>query len=788
MNANNPSAPYNAGCRLGKARSVIASSIVNSAVLYIGIGLIVTPRISISQQPSVRQSTDMEMDLWRVLRSAGARQTAAAMCQRRLQAASPGSEAAAMWTIRLTAVNTDAALASDSAELWQTAAAPCREFLMSYPASDRMIWVKYQMALVELAASRDAVLTLLATVAPENSRPAVLRLVRQSVDSLSNVVTEIELNERMPSVTAEELRGLNADARLSLAEAMLLRHRCYPAKSDDALAAAVEAERIAVELLQVWPAPTEKGGQATRLRVLARLAIEDLMGASELSKQLANTRDPESVAAIARVLIAQGQYNQATSLLEESPAANGELELTRLELLFKQDPQASAITQRLAGIEARFGRYWRRRAELEILNRLPTTQATPELDETRAMQFLAASKYNEAAEMLLSAAKVSRLRGESGDATRLMFRAGAVLLKAGRTLEGIESLRTAAVADRKNSQAASMHLQACWLVGKQSTAEPMQFTDLLGEHLRLWPDDTTSNQAAEWLIAYGRDLYRPDLVVAELLKIPSSSNRYEKTIEIAGRLAIEQLREQWSNDPLGCERTAVKLARDFEISGESAKKYAGWIRILFDVAVGNDAPDNESSVGTLPLFSCLYQLRKGSSAATTDLANAITDLPKDQQPWLTDAARRLVRDGRNMSTPPSADFGKGVLILLDNGPDFGDANWLKAHAKSWTNDWNAAFGIAEGLEADGRWAAESIGIYWASMNSREAQQTALRLWDAIASGSQLGSPSWLSARYATARLLIAMGRGKEAQQVIGYVLATVSEEQTKPFLELKPQK
>ncbi len=750
----------------------------------------VTTRLAITAD-AVRQTTDLELDLWRSLRNQNLFETAEQMCRDRMAQASAESDELAQWTIRLSAVLTDQALALDTAEAWQRAAEPCDAWLRTHAMHPRAVWVQAQRNLVEIAAARDAVLRLLAATDADTLRPVTLRLLRQATDRQTRLLEDLQVRTAEGSVTAEELRGLRADVRLQLAEIHLLRQQCHPYESDDGLAAAADADRTVAEMLGDWPVTTERGLQATRIRVLAKVASGDAAAAMELCQVLKNSPDPQHRAACVRAAIASKDYGTAEQLLAITQATHGELELARLAWLAARRSSTDRLDQQMQKITREFGAYWQRRAQWEILRTAGTNSESVAVLQAGAIEAAGKGKLTDAAQQFLKLADLLSRQKQADEAMTARLQAAAAYQRAAATdptlqIKTVEVLRGAATAHPQHAQAAAAHLQAAFMAGQREDQRVL-YQQLIDEHLQTWPDSPTTRKAIEWIVSQALREDARDQAAKQLLNIPPQADAAKDALAQAAALWQQHLRAVWSEDEVQAEqaaRAAIALLQQYasKLNDPNAVTHAMKLALLF-LPLDQIAKLQTS----VPELKQWHAMRLGQGFEIANVKSEWAGRDENEQFTLADLVRRMTRDLRTSGRVPDRAEGQRLRELIALAPDLGDQAWLLVLGDGWSGNWEKA--TKDALEFPiqrGTRSRESLAKYWASLNDPASRTAALAVWNQASQRAALGSSEWLTSKLEVAKLLIATGQQEEAKRLIAFVVASVDEAVAQPFLQLQP--
>lgn len=788
--------------------------LLRAAIASAVMGAVLAAAAPAAESPTGRRTTDRNADLIAALIDQGQYGVAEAICQRHLAVAPGGTPENAAWSIRLSSVRIAGLLAAgvDEDEAWRAAREPLERALSGYESSALAPWLQLQRLLVELARSESRGMRFLANPADTATRDAMLEGLRGAIAGLREL--DARLAEMIPLVNAgrlpeaaaaADLIRLQQTVRHRVVEALLLRGDAYPPGSDDALAAATEAEQAAESLLQSSAADATAREAAVRMRAEARRRSGDPGAAVALLQSFLQENGSVEPATIAELVLAeleQGHREEAAQWLDafygERPAAaprSLEMDLARLRYL-THDAEAAATRGEIAAwieqIGHRNGAYARRRAETEMLQvvRVEPSEGNATLMAARAGELLRSGRPQGAAEAahLLAEASLAAERDDPAEAFRLGVQSGAVLVKLGRHAEAARQF--AAVATRMADQphAAAVHFEAARQQAKHLAAAPPEqaaaaseaVERMLEDQLRRWPESEEAIAARLWLIRI-REAAGEFARAAEVaLRLPTGAVEWPAAIRQAGRLWRQALAA--SDDPRQRQETASQALAALARVAQPHAAIAAEERNLIAAVTLDREPlqanwvqsppaDDEDALGDFA--ADLHRVRLGS-VDPRGIALSVPDVP-DRETIVYLALQRL-RDDAAAYPAERERLGRSMLRIIEGAGSGGPAReFLEAEAMALSGDWRAAAErierIAEGpprQPAALRRGAQLLG----SLDDPQAKERAIEIWSRLSAGLPKGSDGWHEAKLATIELMAARGDASEAAKLARFVLLT----------------
>ncbi|HVU89209.1 MAG TPA: hypothetical protein VHD36_17925 [Pirellulales bacterium] len=420
-------------------------------------------------------------------------------------------------------------------ELWKQSLATVDDFARRYPQSPRLVQIRVQRALVQLAWGELLAQELDTGGARDARLTAARDHLRQAIEELEKGIEKIaELQRRLqPSrkpapgeLSTSELRSLERNSQYQLARALRRQGESYPLESADRANSLTQAGELLRVLAQgdvedplTWPSRLDA---TTCYRLLGHLEA-----ATRRLDQLDEESPPPRAQLRARaermrVALAEKHVSEALALVEKGRVVedfiSADLDLATLEVYLAawraavdagEKSQASAWQEKAAAvvrdIERDHGPYWRRRGESLFAEQIAANPGTTDVGvlAKAAEGFYRAGQPDEALAAFDRAVREAHTAGQDAKAFELGYAAAAIEQERKNYAAAAERFRQAALAAPDDPQAAASHLMAIYdlgLLARSGAAEPLaHYTKLLEEHLETWPKAETVDRAHLWL-------------------------------------------------------------------------------------------------------------------------------------------------------------------------------------------------------------------------------------------------------------------------------------------------
>ena len=616
-------------------------------------------------------------------------------CRDRLRRTDLDESRRAEMTIELSRSLVEHALESppgDSADLWRQALKATDDFAQRSPHSPRLLQVRVQHGLVLLA--RGQLLREEAEVMADRGGrlDAARDDLRKAIDELKRAGADVaeQLRRQPPKAqgdaaefTPPELLSLQKNVSYQLARALRNQGQSYPANSADRSASLVQAAELLGPLAQ--SEPTDPLAWPSRLdEITCYRLLGDEAAALRRLELLERQKPPPRVLLAARaqrirLALAAKNVGDALAVLDKGRDEAGEtspeldlafletylqawqaaVEAKRSEAAAQWQSQAAAIVQQ---IDRAYGGYWARRAESLLAERVAGSTGIGDLTVlVRAAEgFYRAGQIDDALLAYDRARETARNNRDAAQAFDLGYTAAAVEQARQHFAAAADRFHELALANPRHEKAPDAHLLAIYNTNRAErvdTQSAEQHTShnaqLLKEHLALWSQGPSADQARLWL-ARQRQQEQAWLEAIALYQAirPDGAQADEAVQSVAAcyRAVLAELRAQGKPT----DETAVAAARYFEsvITGAGGRRPRRFTSSQLDAAV-------EAAKLWLELAG------DGFARAERILSAALAAAENAPEKWTASARGLLVYSlagqGRN-------DEAARVLDQLKNGP------------------------------------------------------------------------------------------------------------------------
>lgn len=733
-----------------------------------------------------RATNDRDADLVQALVERARFDDALSICRMLSRGADPEGDAVARWAITQSQILVARQMGMEQFENAdvERAAGPITELLTSYPDHRRQLFLLAGVADVHQGAAMHRLLR--AAVAPTDAqaRDQATTSLLQTNDELEALVKRISearilLDQQggvRPFALLDDLARLQQTLQVDSVSLALMQTELFAPGSDDGVAAATRAERIADEAITRLPSDTKARREVERMKIESILRAGQYDRADEqLAVQLAASDPPSDsrwIALRVRIDMAQQRMQQAAARLGdyygEQPAfapRSIDMDLARWEYLLRANSGSTPPGDWLDAIQTRGGAYARRRGEaiaLSLLGR-PDASSMPGIDPAivaaQGHDYLRRGEPARAAALLAAAAAAER------NADRAIARAAeaaAAFESISRHQEAVSVLAETAIANASALQASAAHLQAALLLASSDPTAIGSLESMLQTNLRQWPGGDTAPAAREWLAklltGQGRFVDAAEVIIA----VPADrlttdaldaidrhwlaafhANAPENSLEMSQRF-LDAYQPLLSN-PLAAirfSRLAATLV-DRELVGQVA------------AADGLDQAD--------PFAAALLAYRQGGA-----VSDSLRTAPPEAS---TDATQRLMMDGRQ-----DASLRLSIATLLATWEGNDKVSVELAERLIWMGSIADAIRVLDTLvqaQPNEREITTRAAELLDSAGNADAFQEAIRLWDRLAAGAAQGSQLWHDAKLAGIAALRRSRNLEESQRRARYVLLTM---------------
>lgn len=425
---------------------------------------------------------------------------------------------------------------------------------------------------------------------------AELRTSRKILDETQRAIKRVVPERAQPKVAgqlnAEQLLALSSNIQFQLAKCNLIRAELYRDDQAGQLGKVDALNQVQGQLSEVIRsvATGEPLWWETRvarvkcLRLLDRIEDANRLLAQSTSMELPSEVAPQLLEeklllaiesrdrkAMEQLLMAASMPGFPTTATLDLAVLKTTLELAlRSDLADQKQLWMNEATRRTKQIESRYGDYWGRRAELVLVGSVGETSSvtgTPAIqpagmsEEVELLtrvgnEAFRKKRFRDALNAYDSAIKKATEQGNTSVICTLEVQAGQCLESEGNHRDAGRRMVDAASRFSRNPVAPAAHLRGCWnlaqVVNAQASTElqasaNQAFVEALRQHLKIWPQGSTSGQAAVWL---GSSLSRSRQYQASLtayLQVPTTDTKFFETATLraaaAARFYLDSLPE-----------------------------------------------------------------------------------------------------------------------------------------------------------------------------------------------------------------------------------------------------
>lgn len=725
---------------------------------------------------------------------------------------------------------------------WLRARETAEEFQRTHKDNPRLILIRVQDALTVLTRGelhrQEAEVALDPGPVIESAKAAIREAVRMLEELDNELVREIPLRHRRTlkpgELTADELISLGHNVQYQLARAYRNRALCYPKASNDRIAALTQAtEQLRKPLSQT----TADDPLVYRIRIDLALCAR-LLGSFEAARQVLDTIErgqPAPPARLharaesARLRLDQGRPREALTVLAQGRRLGGkvsaELDFAHLETyiaLWKKatddEDQAQADDWRKKAvavvklIEQTHGPYWGRRSDLLLVNTAGAARGhgNVEILMRTADNLYRKGQLDDAVSAYDQAARAARDAEDEEQAFALFYKAALVEHTRKRHQQAAQKLRELGRTMQSHAKTSDAHLLAAWNAAQWAKDDPqglIAYTEILDEHVRLWPQGKTADMARLWLGRIKESQNDLEAAIKAYQAVSSDHGQAEEAIHAAARCWATRL-----------DRLKSKGEPYEDLARDASGFFEGQIAELRDdpAAKWNDL---ERFCAEQAARICLRFTTDGYGKAESVLQAALGGLAKPDPTWTATAQSLLVialagQQGRRAEAEQvlvkiGSSSPERLLEMLDGlsqiaesaGPQVKQelanlqlavADRLSSNGSQVASDKKQMLERlrAESLVLAGR-RPEAVAAYadlakkhpdsgniqetYAQLlldgDDKASWQTALEQWRRVAGRSRPRSDRWFKAKYSIALALLKLGERQQAAERIRYLQA-----------------
>jgi hypothetical protein len=419
--------------------------------------------------------------------------------------------------------------------LWQRAVQVTGDFARDFPQNPRLPLVRLQQALGHLArgelARQEAELAADEAHLLEQSRTPL----RVAVGELGELADEVEQRLREQSLpgrdepnqlSAHQLASLQKNIQYELARALRNQALCYPPDSSDRANSLTQAVKLLTWLAGLDPVDPLSCRSRIDLIVSHRLLGDyDAAGRQLNALRALKPAPPVELRARAeqiRLALAADRLAEAISALSQGrqidAATSPELDYAWLETYLaagraaaQTDDHAKAAawqaqaTTMVERIEQLHGPYWTRRAGMLLARYVSSSSDGGDLGllVRAAESSFRSGQFDGALDAYDRARALAAKQGKADRAFDLGYIAATIEYQRRRHEEARDRYRRLSLATPENPKAPEAHLLAIYHAAQIAKGQPQtpldEYTALLQEHLRTWPNGPSTERARRQL-------------------------------------------------------------------------------------------------------------------------------------------------------------------------------------------------------------------------------------------------------------------------------------------------
>ena len=300
-------------------------------------------------------------------------------------------------------------------------------------------------------------------------------------------------------------------------------------------------------------------------------------------------------------------------------------------------------SRRKQQVQLRHGAWWGRRAGLTLIRAAGGTDvASAAVPSGSSAASSGTATRTAAVELLVQTALQAQRDGDLGDALkaydraieqspapgdvlRLQIRASQILEQQSQPLEAAKRLTTAASGAPNQRVAAATHLRGIWNLARAGTtanpsnSDKTSLVQTLDGHLTQWPESSTKNTAALWLMAEHIRANDADKALVAFDAVDSLSESFPEALTQIRALYFQARKRAPVND-----HSSVKLARDIlarlgarnDSLRESGDR--GYRASIANAAIEIGLDSKSMSAGRLAAWAGQYSSRFAGEPEVTD--------------------------------------------------------------------------------------------------------------------------------------------------------------------------
>ena len=854
--------------------TLLAGFLVSGWVVWVGIlnaGLLAAACVPQDESPTPRVFDETEQTFVAGLLQRRLFDVAEAHCLELLDHPDIQVSDQTALTVQLVQTRTSIALTADVAsieEAWRAVWQTEENFAKQFPRHPGKMQVSIQTGLAYLQRAQRMGIAIEAQMISRAEVPskteAMLKQCREAKRIFTTTEREIQrlLPERRSRTVADgelgpqQLLALKSSVRYQIALCHLQIAAAYQDSDsvawgsalNDVLKRLQEVQDSVIPSQQIWW--QSKVSQLECLLMLGNTSeVERLLSTLPREGPPAHIL-PKLIERQLALAIATGDKTQLKAHLATNLETSPELALVQIQAAVElskllDEPQQQSFwledaAQRKQQVQLRYGAWWGRRAGLTLIRAAGGADVSAAAAPSEKLAGDVGNATRTAAvELLVQTALQAQRSGvpddalkaydraieqtkSPGDVLRLQIRASQILEQQSQPLEAGKRLTTAANGAPNERVAAATHLRGIWnlarakAAGNSSAVDSERLVKGLGEHLSTWPESSTKNTAALWLMAEHIGSNEASEALVAFDEVDSLSDSFPEALTQIRALFFRVVKEAKDK-----KQAYSKLARDVVArlrvryddldEARDRSRAARLVGVVIEVGLESEAISLDQLAGWLADFQQRFTSDSDPSVAENDLLgwSSLLMILGDKSSAQSDVAqaaqvlanakpnesmcRRLfrvvskreselagaeTRDGQALSQRRALQlFGLEIIEIVNRLPlslSAPESNRWKFHKGSLLRKTQQPEEAASLLEPLAQRFGSDLKIQQefaralSELKTQTRQKDALKVWRRLAKSLTPATENWYEARLNVARQLELSGDREAAKKLLLY--------------------
>jgi hypothetical protein len=430
---------------------------------------------------------------------------------------------------------------------------------------------------------------------------AAEQVVRKTTSGLRELAEQLEqplIGGSSPNPSETDRIKLRSLVRRRIVDSLLVRARLYATDSNDALAAATEAERAAEQLLEATGFDSPNRESVVRTLARARREAQNPKAAAELLGPWVLENRISEPATLAEWLQAEMQRGNNDLVRQnltryfgatpEVAPKSVDMDRARLRFLINELERSQSTNQStgnrdeiirwVAAIGQRSGPFAKRMAETEMLRVLKNrpSEGNATLMVAQAGELIRSGVPDslvEAAGLLQQASRIAASSGNNADSFRYGVQAAAAFTKAGQTDSAAAQFASVAREHPTQPQSPALHFESARMLSVLAASANTQtvpaLTDRIEQTLlaqiQAWPNAEQSASARAWLVRIYESGKRWNDAARLAINLPADSILWDEAVPtLVDTIEPRCERRSFGNDggPRNSNRDCLRIEHD----------------------------------------------------------------------------------------------------------------------------------------------------------------------------------------------------------------------------------